>query len=185
MSPQTKEKIYILIIVLLIATCGQFYYSFRFQPAKERQVRVYYNQDHELNREVINTIRDADRFVYFAIYTFTRADIKDALLAAKYRGLDVIGLTDKGQYKNLESQQKIIDELKKADIPIYTQDHSSIMHLKVLVTEKAYLSGSYNWTASGTNLNDEVLEVGFDEHLRSNFQNILEEMFAKYNRFKL
>ncbi|MBI5530255.1 MAG: hypothetical protein HY918_02020 [Candidatus Doudnabacteria bacterium] len=181
MSSQTKEKIYLLIIVLLIALCGQFYYSYRYLPKQQREISVYYNQERELNKEIINEIRDADKFVYFAVYTFTRSDIKDALLAAKYRGLNVIGLTDRDQYQKLESQQKIIDELKKSGIPVYVQDHSGIMHLKVVVTEKAYASGSYNWTASATNINDEVLEVGRDETLRSTFQKILEEMFAKYS----
>ncbi len=180
MTTQTKEKLYILIIALLIATAAQFYYSFRYRPVLERQVNVYYNQERELNKEIINEIRDADKYVYFAVYTFTRADIKDALVAAKYRGLKVVGLTDRSQYQKLEPQQKIIDELKKAGIPIYTQDHSGIMHLKVLVTEKAYASGSYNWTSAATNLNDEVLEVGRDENIRTTFQKIVEEMFAKY-----
>ena len=182
MASQTKEKIYILVIALLIATAGQFYYSFRYLPKYERQISVYYNQERELNKEIISEIRDADKFVYFAVYTFTRADIKDALLAAKYRGLKIVGLTDREQYEKLEPQQKIIDELKKAGIPVYTQDHSGIMHLKVLVTEKAYASGSYNWTAAATNLNDEVLEVGRDEPLRQTFQTILEKMFAKYGQ---
>ncbi len=175
-----KELAYLLVIAVLIALCGQFYYSYRYLPKQERQINVYYNQERELNKEIISEIRDADKFVYFAVYTFTRADIKDALVAAKYRGLKVVGLTDRDQYEKLESQQKIIDELKKSNIPVYVQDHSGIMHLKVLVTEKAYASGSYNWTASATNINDEVLEVGRDETLRATFQKILEEMFAKY-----
>lgn len=180
MSPQLKEKIYLLVIAALIALCGQFYYSYRYLP--EHEISVYYNQERELNREIIREIRDADRFAYFAVYTFTRTDIKDALLAAKYRGLDVKGLTDRDQYEKLESQRKIIDELKKNGIPVYVQDHSGIMHLKVLVTDKAYASGSYNWTAAATNLNDEVLEVGTDNNLRQTFEKILLEMFAKYQK---
>ena len=54
------------------------------------------------------------------------------------------------------------------------------MHTKVLVTDKAYASGSYNWTSSATNINDEILEVGSDEAIRSQYQSILEEMFNKY-----
>ena len=178
MKFQIKEKIYLAIILLLIAACAQFYYTYQYQPA--HQIQVYYNQDHALNDEIISQIRDADEFVYFGIYTFTRQDIKEALLAAKYRGLSVVGITDKNQYQSLEAQKKIIDELRKAGIPAYEQDHSAIMHLKVLVTEKAYASGSYNWTAAATNLNDEVLEVGHDPKLRQNYQNILEEIFKKY-----
>ena len=180
MKPHTKEKIYILIIILLIALSAQSYYTYHYQPAHE--IEVYYNQDHALNSEVVQQIRDADKFVYFAVYTFTRNDIKDALLAAKYRGLKVVGITDRDQYNNQDLQKKIINELRKNDIPVYEQDHAGIMHLKVLVTDKAYASGSFNWTSAATNLNDEVLEVGRDESIRKQYQAVLEEIFSKYNK---
>ncbi len=176
----TKEKIHLTIIVLLVALSAQFYFSYQYQPA--HQVEVYYNRNQQLNLEIINLIRDADRFVYFAIYTFTRTDIKDALLAAKYRGLEVKGITDRNQTGSLESQNKIITELKKEGITVYEQDHSAIMHLKTVVTEKAYASGSFNWTSSATNLNDEVLEVGRDENIRKKYQNILKDLFDRYGK---
>lgn len=173
-----RDVVYIIIIIISLTACGQFYYSYRYLPA--HQISVYYNQDHPLNAEIINKIREADKFVYFSVYTFTRADIKDALLAAKYRGLMVVGLTDKTQYTQLDQQKKLIQELEKNGIPVYQQSHSGIMHTKVLVTDKAYASGSYNWTAAATELNDEVLEVGQDQTLRQKYQAILEEMFKKY-----
>lgn len=178
MSTSHKEKLYIATIIILIGIATQFYYSYHYLPT--HQVSVYYNQDHALNTEIINQIKDADEFVYFAVYTFTRQDIAQALLAAKYRGVKVIGITDKSQYAKVEQQRKLIDTLKQADIPVFQQDHLAIMHLKVLVTEKSYASGSFNWTSAATNLNDEVLEVGTDENIRKNYQNILEEIFKKY-----
>jgi phosphatidylserine/phosphatidylglycerophosphate/cardiolipin synthase-like enzyme len=178
MKPQTKEKIYLLVIVLLIAACAQFYYTYRYQPA--HQINVYYNQDHALNAEIINQIKNADKFVYFSVYTFTRQDIASALLAAKYRGLTVIGLTDQQQYQSAAGQKTLINSLRDAGVPVYEQDHSGIMHTKVLVTDKAYASGSYNWTSSATNINDEILEVGYDQAIRQQYQSILEELFKKY-----
>ena len=175
-----RDIVYLAVIVTLIALCGQFYYSYRYQPAHE--ISVYYNQDHPLNEEIINEIRDADKFVYFAIYTFTRQDIEQALLAAKYRGLTVIGITDKNQYSQSPGQKQLIDALRDAGIPVYEQDHSAIMHMKALVTEKAYASGSYNWTTAATNYNDEVLEVGRDQSIRQKYQGILEELFNKYGK---
>lgn len=173
-----KDAVYIVIIIGLIGLTGQSYYSYKYQPA--HQISVYYNHDRELNKEITGVIQDADKFVYFAVYTFTRQDIKDALLGAKYRGLTVIGLTDRDQLAQLDQQKQIVKELRDAGIPVYEQDHMGIMHTKVVVTEKAYASGSYNWTASATNLNDEVLEVGRDESIRQTYQSILEEMFKKY-----
>jgi len=173
-----KDIFYISAIILLAGATGQSYYSFKYQPA--HQIQVYYNQNQPLNTEIVNLIRDADKFVYFSVYTFTRTDIEAALLAAKYRGLRVVGLTDRDQYSQLPAQKKLIDELRGKGIPVYTQDHLGIMHTKVLVTDKAYASGSYNWTAAATNLNDEVLEIGSDVSIRQEYQNILEQMFKKY-----
>lgn len=178
MKPQTKEKLYLIVIILLIAACGQFYYTYRYQPAHE--IEVYYNHDEQLNDQIIQLTQDASKFVYFAIYTFTRADIKDALLAAKYRGLKVEGITDTSQYETAPGQKKIIDELRAAGIPVYEQNTSGIMHMKAIVTDKAYASGSFNWTTAAATINDEVLEVGHDETVRAQYQNILEEVFNKY-----
>ena len=178
MLSSTREKLYLLAIIILIALCAQFYYTYHYQPAHE--IEVYYNQDTQLNKKIIATIQDADKYVYFAIYTFTRGDIEDALLAAKYRGLTVIGITDTSQYNSAAGQSKIIDALRDKGIPVYEQNTSGIMHMKAVVTDKAYASGSFNWTTSATTINDEVLETGSDPAVRGQYENILKELFAKY-----
>ncbi len=180
-----RDLIYITIIVCLIAALSQLYYSLVWQPnwqeAKNREVSIYYSREVAANELVIDQIHQADKYVYFAIYTFTREDIKDALIAAKLRGLDVHGLIDRKQSMELEPQAKIVAELQGAGIPIEFNDHSAIMHLKTLVTDKSFVSGSYNWTASATERNDEVLEIGRDEKLRRSYQKLLETLLRKYS----
>lgn len=173
-----KDLVYLGIIIVLIGICCQFYYDYKYKP--NREIQIFYSHEVEADKKIVEEIQNADRFVYFAVYTFTKANIKDALLAAKYRGLEVRGLTDQSQIFKVEAQEKIIKELRDAGIKISTQDHSGIMHLKVLVTDKAYASGSFNWTASATTVNDEVLEIGHDENVRQNYQKLLERMFDKY-----
>lgn len=179
-----KDLIYLTIIVGLIALSAQFYFSFQVQPALEAQqqraVKVYYNRDVQANQVIIDQIQQAEQYVYFAIYTFTRSDIKDALLAAKYRGLEVRGVVDKEQSQKIDDQRAIVKELQSSGIPISFQDHSAIMHLKLLVTDKSYVSGSYNWTASATDKNDEVIEVGNDESIRNQYLQVLKEIFTNY-----
>lgn len=177
MTFQNKEKIYVLIIILLLGIAGQFWYSFKHVPLKEKNIEVYYNQRKQLNTQIVKLIREADKFVYFAVYTFTRADIKDALLEAKKKDLDVKGITDKDQIARIESQKKIYEELKEAGIPVLTQQHSGIMHLKVLITDKAFASGSYNWTASATDINDEVLEISHDLEMRDKYLEIFKDIY--------
>lgn len=179
-----KDIIYLTIIVTLIAGIAQLYFSFNVQPILEsnqaREVSIYYSYDTKGNELIIDEIRKAEKFVYFAIYTFTRSDIKDALLSAKYNGLEVVGLMDKEQTDSIEQQRDIAKELHAAGIPVSYDDHTAIMHLKVLVTDKSYVTGSFNWTTSATDKNDEVLEIGRDETIRKQYQNLVQDLFAKY-----
>ncbi len=177
-----KEAVYRGLVLIMFALCSMFYYSYRWQPIHARNVSVFYNHDTEANQQVIKSIQQANHFVYFSIYTFTREDIKDALLGAKYRGLIVEGIVDRQQLEKIDAQRKIIKQLRDAGIPIAEQDHSGIMHLKAVVTDQGYVSGSYNWTAAATTINDEIIEVGHDEDIRRQYQTAIQKILKKYSK---
>jgi phosphatidylserine/phosphatidylglycerophosphate/cardiolipin synthase-like enzyme len=177
-----RDAIYLIVIALLIAACGQFYYTYHYKPQAARDIRVIYNQDEQANVQVTRTIQDAQKFVYFGIYTFTREDIRDALLAAKYRGLDVRGIVDRRQSAGINAQTAIVEELQNAGIDIVFNDHSYIMHLKTVVTDRSYVTGSYNWTAAATNLNDEILEIGNDEDVRKQYEKTMLRIIDEYRQ---
>ncbi len=146
--------------------------------------RVIYNLDQKKNdQELVALINAATSRVYFAIYTFTLGDVADALVAAKARGVEVRGLVDRGQSEQ-SFEKPLIEKLRVAGIPLMTEDHhgrGGIMHIKLLVTDRAYALGSYNWTASATTKNDEILEIGTDPTLRATYEKILAKLFATYD----
>jgi phosphatidylserine/phosphatidylglycerophosphate/cardiolipin synthase-like enzyme len=135
-------------------------------------VRVIYSLDAKQNdQEIIALVNAAKTRIYFAMYEFTLKDIADALVAAKKRGVEVKGLVDSGEAAK-SYDKPIIDELLAAGIPVETEKHASgngIMHIKAIVTDSAYALGSYNWTSSATNVNDELLEIGTDPTLRQTY----------------
>ncbi len=145
--------------------------------------RVVYSLDQKQNdKEIIALIEGAKTHIYFAIYEFTLKDVADALVAAKKRGIEVRGLVDAGESSN-SYDKPIIAELVAAGIPVETEKHpdgNGIMHIKAIVTDSAYAIGSYNWTNSATNINDEILEIGTDPALVATYANILEKLFAAY-----
>lgn len=175
-----KDLIYITLIASLVAGLTYCYRINIHLPSEQYGITVYYNKQVAANELLIQTINQAEQYVYFAIYTFTRTDIKDALLGAKYRGLNVRGIVDKQQITRIPEQGKIVAELQRYGIPIYVQDHQAIMHLKTLVTDKAYFSGSYNWTVSATDSNDEVIEIGRDPTIKKQYEQVLNELFTRY-----
>jgi len=147
--------------------------------------RVLYSLDAKRNdRQLIAVIEAAKTHLYFAIYEFTLQDVADALIAAKARGVDVEGLVDSGEsVKTYDAA--VIDQLRAAGIPIETEHHPGgvgIMHIKALVTDSAYAIGSYNWTASATDDNDEILEVGTDPSLVAAYTNVLQQLLLKYKQ---
>lgn len=176
-----RDALYFVVIILLLAFTGQIYYDYQYKPKLNRDIQVFYNKQTDANLLVIDAIDNAEQYVHFSIYTFTRKDIKDALLGAKYRGLDVRGVTDKEQLERIPEQRKIITELVQYGIPVFVQDHTAIMHLKMLVTDKEFLSGSYNWTTSGTQYNDEVISIGTDPETKQQYDRVMQELFLRYS----
>lgn len=146
-------------------------------------VRVIYSLDQKQNdQELIALINEAKEYIYFAIYTFTLPSIADALVEAKQRGVDVRGIVDSEQGTSSYGAP-ITEQLLAAGIPLFTEQHPSgngIMHIKLLVTERSYAFGSYNWTSSATTINDEILEIGTDEGLRQAYENILKKLLDAY-----
>ncbi len=146
-------------------------------------VRLVYSLDQKQNdQELIALINAAEDHIYFAIYTFTLPNVADALVEAKKRGVDVRGIMDSEQSGNSYGAP-ITEKLHAAGIPLLTERHASgngIMHIKLLVTERAYAFGSYNWTRSATTINDEIIEIGTDPALRQAYENILKRLFTAY-----
>lgn len=146
-------------------------------------VRVLYSLTARRNdREVIALIDAAKQHVWFAMYEFTLRDIADALVAAKKRGVDVEGVVDSGESAKSYGRP-IISELLAAGIPVKTEKHkdgNGIMHIKALASENAYALGSYNWTASATSENDELLEIGTAPQLVATYNAILKKLIDEY-----
>ena len=142
------------------------------------EISVYYSLDaHHNDQELIKVIDSADKYVYFAIYYFTKNSIADALVRAKKRGVDVVGIMDRDS--SLNSNAKVLELLNSAGIKVLTQKHpDGIMHMKALVTESAYASGSYNWTDGANNVNDEVLEIGTNESVRKQYLAIIKRVLT-------
>jgi phosphatidylserine/phosphatidylglycerophosphate/cardiolipin synthase-like enzyme len=159
----------------------QNYYWFMLtNQFQDKQVQVLYSKENNLQKELLKVIYEADHFIYFSIYTFTSEEIASGLIAAKLRGLEVRGILDRRQ-TDLAQEKPILRKLRNYGIPMLVPDKSEgIMHTKFLVTEKAYASGSYNWTFSANNTNDEVLETGKVEGIRKSYQEIFEQIYSRY-----
>jgi hypothetical protein len=171
-----KKAAVVLFLLIAAATGGFLLGRHNFSRAEPA---VFYSLDKRANdQEIINVIDGAKKYVYFAVYTFTKENIADALIAAKQKGIDVRGITD-AEESQTAYEQPIVKKLETAGIPVETQKHADgIMHIKAVVTDRAYAMGSYNWTESATVANDELLEVGTDDALRGVYASIIKNILT-------
>lgn len=171
---KTNGKIIVILSLLLIVSISMNVFVF-----SSSDTRVIYSLNERRNdQELIRLINDADKYVYFAIYFFTKEDIADALIRAKNRGVIVRGIMD--AKASLDSNRKVKEKLENAGIHVETQKHQDgIMHIKTLITEDAYASGSYNWTQAATEANDEVLEIGNDRSIHRQYLSIIKNLLIK------
>ncbi|MEK7652324.1 MAG: phospholipase D-like domain-containing protein [Patescibacteria group bacterium] len=175
---------YIIIFVL----CFGFWFLFAQNLSlRERllengyaQTKVLYSRDDKIDEALVSEIQAAEKFVYFAVYTMTKENIVNALIAAKLRGLEVLGVLDFKQI-GIPEEKPWVNKLKKYGIVLkIPEKETGLMHLKMLVTDKAYASGSFNYTVSAADYNDEVLEIGRVEGIRKQYLGVFKRLFESY-----
>jgi phosphatidylserine/phosphatidylglycerophosphate/cardiolipin synthase-like enzyme len=122
-------------------------------------IETYYAPEDLPAERLISLYSQAKHYIYVAVYTMTFPPIVKALIDAKKRGVDVRVITDRGQ-GNDPKQQRALEALHLAGIPIRVNQHDGLMHLKqVVIDDGINTSGSMNQTTSGHRYNDERLDV--------------------------
>ncbi|TCP23747.1 phospholipase D-like protein [Scopulibacillus darangshiensis] len=93
-----------------------------------------------------------------AIFLITKTKIIPRIIQAKKRGVDVRVITDRGQ--STQYSKKAIDNLVDDGIPVKVNNHQGNMHLKLMIADnKVVCSGSYNFTKSAEEKNDEMIVI--------------------------
>jgi phosphatidylserine/phosphatidylglycerophosphate/cardiolipin synthase-like enzyme len=115
---------------------------------------------------VVDAIDGAEESVAFMVFSFTRADVVDALLRARARGVEVVGIFDESQANGAYS---VDEDLALAGVPVFIDGNENAsgfsggkLHHKVLIVDgntanAGMISGSMNWSNAGTSDNDENL----------------------------
>jgi len=162
--PQNKIQIKLSIILLLtIILISQF---FLISLAK---TEVYFSLYDNPQKEIIKNINQAEAFINIAMYIFTDREIALPLVKAHERGVKVRLYLDKDQVDYQYSQSRFLVQ-KGARTRISSNNY--IMHHKfAIIDNRVLLTGSYNWTFSANNRNDESLMVIDDPEIIEIFQN--------------
>ncbi|MBU4511610.1 helix-hairpin-helix domain-containing protein [bacterium] len=133
------------------------------------KTEVYFSLSDNPQKAIIKNINQAEVFINIAMYIFTDREIALPLAKAHERGVKVRLYLDKEQVDYQYSQSRF---LVQKGIKVRISTNNYIMHNKfAIIDNHILLTGSYNWTFSANNRNDENLMVIDDPELIEIFQN--------------
>jgi len=133
------------------------------------KTEIYFSLYDNPQREIIKNINQAEAFINIVIYIFTDKEIALPLVKAQERGVKVRLYLDKDQVDYKYSQSRF---LVQKGIKTRISSNNYIMHNKfAIIDNRILLTGSYNWTFSANNRNDENLMVIDDPETIEIFQN--------------
>ncbi|MGN6562391.1 MAG: phospholipase D-like domain-containing protein [Thermomicrobiales bacterium] len=117
-----------------------------------------------------------------ADYDFDLADVADAMVRAKKRGVTVRMVTDTDTLTNTKNKpvQDAFGKLKSAGIPIVDDQRKPIMHNKFTVVDHEWVeTGSWNYTDGDTyHLNNNMIII-HSQDLAANYTAEFDKMFVK------
>jgi phosphatidylserine/phosphatidylglycerophosphate/cardiolipin synthase-like enzyme len=148
-------------------------------------VQACFSPQGRCSAHILREIEQAKKELLVAVYAFTSDDLAAAVIHAKKRGVlvqviidrEFDAANDKSKGRFLEGQKIPLRRLSGLKYNALDKD-AGLMHQKFAVIDrKLVFTGSYNWTHSADNLNDENLLLfrdagGLAEEYRKTFLNL-------------
>jgi phosphatidylserine/phosphatidylglycerophosphate/cardiolipin synthase-like enzyme len=114
-------------------------------------VENYFSPDDEVMQKLVAEVGKAKKSVRFIAFTYTHADLSGAMIAAFQRGVVVEGVIE-----NRGASQGAMPRLFCAKVPVRTDGNKYTMHHKVIIIDdETVVTGSYNFTKSADDSNDD------------------------------
>jgi phosphatidylserine/phosphatidylglycerophosphate/cardiolipin synthase-like enzyme len=134
----------------------------------DTEVDTYFSPDDGVLNTLVPLLNSAEESIYFLAYSFTSNELGDIVRQKADDGLDVKGVMDAEQVASNQGTE--YDPFKQADMNVRMDGNEGLMHHKVFVIDgKIVAFGSYNFSKSAEENNDENLIVVYSEPIAQQF----------------
>lgn len=122
-------------------------------------------------------LREAVSNIDICVFTITDDRLSDSIVDAHARGVQVRVISDNDKAHDPGSD---LSRLRRLDIPVVFDQTPDHMHHKFAVFDNRLLvTGSYNWTRSATDRNEENIVVSGDTRLVTAFQQRFQQLWQE------
>lgn len=139
---------------------------------------VHFSPGDACRKRITDLFRSAKQSADACVFTITDDRITDAILSAHRRGIQVRVVSDNEKAFDPGSD---LERIKDAGIPVAVDTSPHHMHHKfALFDRKLVLSGSYNWTRSAADMNEENVIVSDDARAIAAFQREFDRLWKEF-----
>lgn len=143
-----------------------------------RPVENYFSPEDKIDTRLVSLVGSAKESVHILAYSFTLDRLADALIKAQKNGLEVRGVFDRESAE--ENQGADFIRLQKAGLDVRLDGGDGLMHIKAIIIDGQTVAfGSYNFTASAENKNDENVLIITDPAFGAEFEEAFDRIYAR------
>jgi phosphatidylserine/phosphatidylglycerophosphate/cardiolipin synthase-like enzyme len=122
------------------------------------ELDIYFSPDDGVLSALVPLLQSAQESIFFLAYSFTSNQLGDILREKADAGLTVAGVMDEEQVSSNQGTE--FDPFRQADMDVRIDGIDGLMHHKVfIVDQKIVAFGSYNFSQSAEERNDENLII--------------------------
>ena len=131
-------------------------------------IDTYFSPDDGVQNSLLDIISEAQESIYFMAFSFTADPLGEAVRARAEEGVTVAGVMDTEQVNSNIGTE--FDLFSQAGLDVYRDGNDGQMHHKVMIIDESIvIFGSYNFTNSAEERNDETLLVIYNEEIAAQF----------------
>jgi phosphatidylserine/phosphatidylglycerophosphate/cardiolipin synthase-like enzyme len=128
----------------------------------------YFSPDDGVLAALLPVLESAQESIYFLAYSFTSNQLGDIVRQKAEAGLTVAGVMDDEQVRSNQGTE--FDPFRQAELDVRMDGIDGLMHHKVfIVDETIVVLGSYNFSQSAEERNDENLMIIYDPVIAQQF----------------
>jgi len=144
-------------------------------------VENYFSPDDGVLDQIVRVLSGAEESIYFLAYSFTSNDLGDIVREKDAAGLKVQGVMEEEQVNSNQGTE--YDPFKQAELDVRLDGIDGQMHHKVfIIDEKIVVLGSYNFSQSAEQRNDENILIVYNEAIAQEFIKEFERVWAQAQR---
>lgn len=132
------------------------------------RIDVYFSPDDGALAGTVPVLESAQKSIYFLAYSFTSNQLGDIVRQKAEAGLTVAGVMDDEQVRSNQGTE--FDPFRQAKLDVRMDGIDGLMHHKVfIIDEQIVVMGSYNFSQSAEERNDENLLIIYNPDIARQF----------------